>query len=100
GEPKAIAAIVVDCSASMAFDEGGRTRMDLLRSAVLRILSSLNNGDEAALVPAGTAPQPADPTPTADLQSLAMRVADLEPSSGAADMANALTRALNVLDAQ
>src|SRR5207245_2257693 len=72
-EPKAIAAIVVDCSASMALDEGGRTRMDLLRSAVLQILSSLNKDDEAALVMAGTSQRAGSAAATADLETLAMR---------------------------
>ncbi|MGB7160443.1 MAG: BatA domain-containing protein, partial [Tepidisphaeraceae bacterium] len=75
------AVIVLDCSASMAQPtSGGRTRMDAAREAVLRILSGMQKGDRAALIVAGAgeARRTSDP-PSADLQAVAARVAELKP---------------------
>ena len=93
---KTLAAIVVDCSGSMTYDEGGRTRMDLARGAVLQILSRLQRGDQATIVVAGGTQQVI--RPTGDLESLAARVADLDAGRGVANLSEALTTALNVLD--
>lgn len=93
------AVIVVDVSASMAQPtEGGRTRADAAREAVLRILSTMEKGDRAALILAGAVPRNADVAPTADLQAVATRAAELKPGPGAADIADALNRAADVLD--
>src|SRR5262249_29164474 len=42
--------IIVDCSASMAFEENGRSSMDQAKLAVMNILSNLRRGDSAAMV--------------------------------------------------
>ncbi|HEX8522152.1 MAG TPA: BatA domain-containing protein [Tepidisphaeraceae bacterium] len=104
-EQRVTAAIVVDCSASMAYDEGGRTRMDLARSAALQILSSLKRGDEAVLLTMGGSgayvgerAARAALTPTGDLEAVANRVSDLEPGDSSANVAEGLTNALNMLD--
>src|SRR5688572_25228282 len=95
------AVIVVDASASMAQpSEGGRTRADAARDAVLRILSNLQKGDRAALIVAGSGPPTTVLPPSADLQAVAARAAELKPGAGAADMAGALNAAAGVLDRQ
>ena len=99
-DARATVAIVVDCSASTGYDEGGRTRMDLVRGAVLRILSGLRRGDEAVLIVAGGKAGEQTGRPTADIQSVAARVADLETTDATANLADAMTTALNVLDRQ
>jgi hypothetical protein len=91
------AIIAIDCSASMAQPtDGGRTRSDLTREAALRTLSSLQKGDRAALILAG-ARQVIVP-PTTDLQAIAARVAEIKPTTGAADIAAALNEAVAMLD--
>ena len=108
----ALAVIVVDCSASMGYDERGRTRMDLARGTVLQILSRLGRGDRAVLVPtspglstAGAAGSPSQRAhqpmlpASSDLEAVATRVANLEAAAeGSANIAEAITTALNVLD--
>lgn len=97
-DARVTAAIIVDCSASMTYDEGGRTRMDLARGAALQILSALKRGDEAVLLTTGSADRRGNPVPTSDLQAVANRVSDLDASTGAANFADALTTAMNLLD--
>ena len=91
------ASIVIDCSASMSQPtDGGRTRADVAREAALRILSTLQKGDRAALILAGARQDVV--TPTADLQAVAARVAEIKPTAGAADIAAALNEAAGVLE--
>ena len=91
--------IVVDTSASMAQPaEGGRTRADAAREAVLRILSTLQKGDRASLIVAGAGPRNAGVQPSADLQAVAARAAELKPGTGTADIAGALNDAAAVLE--
>ncbi len=97
-DARVTAAILVDCSASMSYDLGGRTRMDFARGAALQILSSLRRGDEAVLLTAGTGLRHVTPLPTSDLQSVANRISDLDSGNSAANFADALTNAMNVLD--
>src|SRR5688572_27579302 len=103
---RTVAAIVIDCSASMSYDEGGRSRMDLARGAVLQILSRLGRSDQAVLVPtpgaggaggAGGAAGAAGAAgaggaalrPSSDLEAVATRVADLEAGDGVANVPEA-----------
>jgi hypothetical protein len=91
------AIIAIDCSASMAQPtDAGRTRSDLAREAVLRTLSSLQKGDRAALILAGARQEVVQPT--ADLQAIAARVAEIKPTAGAADIAATLNEAATILD--
>ncbi|HEY8668585.1 MAG TPA: BatA domain-containing protein, partial [Tepidisphaeraceae bacterium] len=101
-EGRSTAVIIVDRSASMGFDENGRTRLDMAREAVLQILSSLKKGDQAALVYMGDMkPQEAGrPTPpTTDVKLLADEVFKLlKVSYGQANVADALKDAADLLD--
>ena len=103
-EARLALAIIVDCSANMAYEDVGGSRMDRAKTAALEILSTLRRGDRACLIVAGagqntSALAPAAPL-TSDLQSLAGRVSELKPTPGEADMADALRAAANVLDRQ
>src|SRR3954468_21086708 len=89
---KLTAAIVLDCSASMAYDEnGGRTRFDLARAAARQVLAGLRRGDEAILVLAGAGDESEqDLRPTSELRSIDARLSSLQPSSGKADLPAAM----------
>src|SRR3954453_21445190 len=55
-EPRRVTlAVIVDCSASMAHEEGGVSRMSAAKAAALRALSGLRRGDQVCLIPAGGA---------------------------------------------
>jgi len=96
---KTSAVILVDTSASMGYDENGRTRMDLAREAVLQILATLHRGDQAAMIPSGFSAIAADQF-TADLQSLALKASELTPGSGQCNIALALDGAVKLLDSE
>lgn len=98
GSGRATAAIILDDSASMGYEQGGKTRLDQAREVVLQILSALNKGDRVSLILAGAPQTDADRAPTSDLQSVAARVAELKPAYGAASMAGALNQAADMLD--
>src|SRR3954470_4326639 len=68
-DARASAVIILDCSASMQFDENGKTRMELARSAVLNILESLRE-NSAAIVLLGARDPELLARPTGDLQQL------------------------------
>jgi hypothetical protein len=91
------AVIVLDYSASMLFEENGRTRMDLARSAVLGILESLRESS-AAVVVMGSRDAEQLAQPTTDLQQLAQRVLALSEPAGQANLPDALLRAAEILD--
>ena len=96
------AVILLDRSASMAYDENGHTRLDEAREAVRQILSTLHRGDQAALIAlgAGAGHTPA-PRPTPDLGALVDRLAGeefLDCGYGAANMADGLKTAADVFD--
>lgn len=93
---KKTAAIIVDCSGSMAFDENGRTRLDLAREAIFQILAGFSKGDQISLITTGQLHSPGDTTPTGDLQAIATRVSDLTASQASADIASALNSASGV----
>ena len=77
------AVIVLDCSASMQFDENGKTRMELARSAVLNILESLKES-RVAIVLMGSRDPNLLATPTTDLQQLAQKLMKMPEPSGQA----------------
>jgi hypothetical protein len=91
------AVIVLDYSASMQFDENGKTRMELARSTVLGILESLRDNSAAVVLMGGREPEPLA-QPTTDLQQLAQRVLGLNEPSGQANLGDALLRAADILD--
>jgi hypothetical protein len=92
-DPHCCAVILVDTSASMAYDDGGGPRIDAARRAALAVLAGLQRGDEINLITLGDERDSADTPPPSDLQTAASRVADLHVSDGRADVASGLTAA-------
>ena len=90
------AVILLDCSASMGYDENGHTRMVLARGAARQVLG-LHKGDRVSLVLMGREQSPADRRPTADLWDVARRIDAAEPGSGRANVAEAMGDALDAL---
>src|SRR5438477_8379358 len=80
-EGRVTAVIVLDRSYSMGFEEAGRSRFARAREAVLQILAALRKGDEVALITVGEKVVAAEPT--ANLQTVAGEVAEMEVLSGA-----------------
>jgi hypothetical protein len=97
-EGRITAVILMDCSASMSFDENGRSRMELARGAVLNILESLKD-NRAGIILMGAREPELLATPTVDLQQLAQRVVSLAEPAGRADIASSLNRAIQILNA-
>ncbi len=109
GGPAAVV-IILDDSASMGYsraggqtgaaggEDGGASRLDEARQVTLQILSSLKRGDEATLMLSGARDGEAVQPTSADLQSIAGRVENLEPDTGQADFAVDLLRAADLLD--
>ncbi|HEV8606180.1 MAG TPA: BatA domain-containing protein [Tepidisphaeraceae bacterium] len=95
-EGRVTAVIILDRSYSMGFEEAGRSRFARAREAVLQILAALKKGDEVALVTLGEGVQVTEPT--ANLQTLARDVAEMDVSSGASEMSRALEEARRILD--
>jgi hypothetical protein len=84
-------AIVLDCSASMAFEENGRSRFELARGAARQVLAGLRRGDRAILVLTGSKNNEAqDLRATTELRVIDARLAMLRPGNGRADLAAAL----------
>src|SRR3954471_22225868 len=94
-EGQLAAAIVLDCSASMAFDESGRTRLDAAKAAARQVLENLQPGDSACLVVAGADDRAAgaEQPPTPDLRSVADRIAAARAGYGRADLSRAIDHA-------
>ncbi len=97
-EGRVSAVVVLDRSASLAYEENGRPRMEIAKQAVSNILSNLRRGDEVSLILMGGEKTNADVVASSDLQSLTSRLADLSPSSGKADIASALTQAMRIFN--
>ncbi|CAN5580191.1 hypothetical protein BH10PLA1_BH10PLA1_17230 [soil metagenome] len=89
------AVLVVDGSLSTTAVENGKSRAELIRQAAIGVLSSLQKGDEAAVLVAGTAGRSA--TLTTDLARLADDIAAIKPS-GRANLAESLARADELLN--
>lgn len=97
GGPAAVV-IILDDSASMGYEKDGKSRLDQAREVTLQILSALKRGDQAALLIAGTHDYQQPVPPNSDLQSIAARVADLQPDIGMVDLTNELFRAADLLE--
>src|SRR3954471_24444483 len=95
-EGRVTAVIVLDRSYSMGFEEGGRSRFARAREAVLQILAALKKGDEVALITLGDGV--AVKEPTANLQTVARDVAEMDVSNGGAEMSRGLEEARRILD--
>jgi hypothetical protein len=98
GEGRVTAVIMLDRSYSMAYGEGGRTRFDKAREAVLQILAGFKKGDEVALVLLGGQVEVPFHEPTSNLQMVARDVAELTVTDGDADLAHGLKEARAILD--
>jgi hypothetical protein len=98
-EGQLAAAIVLDCSASMAFDESGHTRLDAAKAAARQVLENLQPGDSACLVVAGgdDAATELEIAPTPDLRAVADHIAAARPGYRRADLAGAMERAAGKL---
>jgi hypothetical protein len=92
------AVIVLDCSASMQFDENGKSRMELARGTVLAILESLKESRAAVVLVGGRESDQHLATPTTDLQQLAQRVMSLPEPGGQGRMDVGLERAMEILE--
>jgi hypothetical protein len=91
------AAILLDCSSSMDFEENGHTRFSLAQGAARQLLAGMRNGDRVSLVLMGHAQPDAELEPTADLQSVADRIDAAHTAHASADVADGLIRAQDAL---
>jgi hypothetical protein len=91
-----VAVILLDCSASMSFEEDGRPRMAAARDAAKQILG-LHRGDRVAVVLMGRDQPELERLPTADLWEAGRRVESAEPGTGRADIARGLRDALEAI---
>src|SRR5687768_3818856 len=98
GEPRIAAAIVIDCSASMGYEDVGGARIEQGRRAVLQILSTMKRGDRVALF--ASAPAARAGELSGDLQAVAARANDLKPLAGQSDLAATIESAADLLGRQ
>ncbi|HEY2586379.1 MAG TPA: BatA domain-containing protein [Tepidisphaeraceae bacterium] len=96
--PRIDAALLLDCSASMNFEENGHTRFGLAQGAAKQVLAGLHRGDRVSLVLLGQRESDQQMEPTADLQSVADRIDAARPGRQPADVADGLLKAQQVLD--
>jgi hypothetical protein len=97
GGPEA-AVIILDDSGSMAYEKDAKPRMDQAREVTLQILSALKRGDQAGMLIAGAREfQPPIPV-SADLQSIAAKVSDLQPDTGSCDFSTEIIHAADLLE--
>ncbi len=87
--------IVVDGSLSTAVVENGKSRAELIRQAAIQVLTSMQKGDEAAVVVAGPAGH--SPVWTTDLSRIAEEITSLKPA-GRANLAEAMAKASDLLN--
>jgi hypothetical protein len=92
------AAILLDCSASMNFEETGHTRFSVAQGAARQVLAGLHRGDRAALVLMGARQSESEMAPTADLQSVADRIDAAHTDHTSADVHTSLNAAFRLLD--
>jgi hypothetical protein len=95
--PRVDAAIILDCSPSMDFEENGHTRLSIAQGAAKQVLAGLHRGDRAALVLLGAKQQESELPPTSDLQLIADRIDAARVGHEAADVTDGLTRAEQAL---
>jgi hypothetical protein len=94
------AAILLDCTGTMSFEENGHTRFDLARGAAKQILAGLHRGDRVSLLLLGQRQSEAEIEPTADLQAVADRIDAARTGRQPADIPEGLLKAQDVLDRQ
>ncbi|MDB5331979.1 MAG: hypothetical protein JWP03_3130 [Phycisphaerales bacterium] len=91
------AALLLDCSASMSFDENGRTRFQMAQAAARQVLRGLRPGDRVSLILMGAYQGDGDLEPTGDLRAVEARIDDAKIGFGRANLRDALTLAAQVL---
>jgi hypothetical protein len=96
--PRVDAAILLDCSSAMDFEENGHTRFSLAQGAAKQVLAGLRRGDRALLVLMGKYQSDSELEPTSDLQSVADRIDAAHTGRKQADVAEGLLKAQEVLD--
>lgn len=96
GGRRGVVVIMLDCSASMSFDENGHSRMDLAREAAKQILS-LHRGDRVSLVLMGQSQPAAERVPTSDLWDVGRRIEAAQVVYARTDVDQSLTEALNAI---
>ena len=92
------AALLLDCSASMTYDENGRTRFQMAQAAARQVLRGLRAGDRVSLILMSLPQTPAEIEPTGDLRAVEARIDEARPGYGSADLRAALERAADLLD--
>ena len=92
------AAILLDCSPSMNFEENGHTRFGLAQAAAKQVLSGLHRGDRVCLLLMGQPQSDAELEPTSDLQAISDRIDAAHTGYAPADVAQSLRRADEALD--
>lgn len=98
GGKRGVVVILLDCSASMSFDENGHSRLDLAREAAKQLLS-LHRGDRVSLVLMGQPQPPAERIPTADLWDVGRRVEAAQTTYARADVDRSLDDAIEAITA-
>ncbi|QOV92242.1 BatA domain-containing protein [Humisphaera borealis] len=93
---RGVVVILLDCSASMGFDENGHSRLDLAREAAKQLLS-LHRGDRVSLVLMGQPQPPAERLPTGDLWDVGRRIEAAQLTYARADVDRALGEALEAI---
>lgn len=96
-EGRVTAALLLDCSASMGFDENGRTRFQMAQAAARQIIRGLRPGDRVALILMGAAASAGEREPTGDLRAIEAKIGEARVGSGAANLADSLDVAADVL---
>jgi hypothetical protein len=91
------AVILLDCSASMGFEESGHPRMELAKEAAQQLLT-LHRGDRVSLVLMGQNQPRAERAPTADLWQVGRRIESAEIGYGRSDISRALDEAVEAIE--
>ena len=92
------AALLLDCSASMGYDENGRSRFQMAQAAARQVLRGLHSGDRAFVIEMGVSQSDADLEPTGDLRAVEAKIDEAKIGYGRATVRDALSRAADVLD--
>jgi hypothetical protein len=92
-----LAVILLDCSASMAFDDNGHPRMELAKEAAQQLLS-LHRGDRVSLVLMGQSQPRGERTPTTNLWEVGPRIEAADVGYGRADISHSLDDAIEAIE--
>lgn len=89
--------LVVDTSASMAFEYQGQTLLQHAKAQARQVLSNLQPGDSAALILAGAELRVPFEAPTLELSGIRNAIDKIGEPAGVADLGAAVDRALAML---